>query len=262
MKVIAYTNKGSLRRHNEDALYFSGILIIGSSMNIPVEFAPDTPIGCCTVIDGMGGYKGGEEAARFIATSFLDGQYEWNISTDNAEDKLRGIIDYASKRIASFAVERPELASMGAALAGIAVCNDAVIIFNAGDCRVYRLHEQYLEKLSHDHSYVQELYDRGEIEEDEMRTHPRKNVIYSSVCADPESISIYFRKINYVKNGINFFVCSDGVWEALSVDEIEDCFAGRDYYEGAYILAERLQALGEECKDNISFLIVEVESWQ
>ena len=259
MRIIAYTNQGPSRDHNEDAVFFPGSLMSGNSMNVPSEFNSDAKNGCCVVIDGMGGCNGGEIAARIIAMSFLSGQYGWNISTEKAQEKVSVILANASKRIASIAADKPDLASMGAALAGIAICNDSVVIFNCGDCRVYHLQShQYLDKLSHDHSVVQELHDKGELDDDGMRTHPRKNIITSSVSADAEGMLVDFKKAAKSKAASNFFVCSDGVWEALSVDEIEKCFVDKSYYDGAVMLAEKLTALKEGCKDNISFLIVEV----
>ena len=52
-----------------------------------------------------------------------------------------------------------------------------------------------------------------------------------------------------------FLVCSDGVWEAMSIDEIEECLC-ENALETANNIAEKLFAMQERCNDNISFIIM------
>ena len=143
----------------------TGNVISGCSMLSPVELSIESSGGCFTAIDGMGGYEGGEKAARLVALSFLENAEGWNIPMKEGKNKINLILKEAVRHISDTAASRPDLSSMGAALAGIALCADGVLVFNCGDCRVYRQQGQYLERLSHDHSVVQELCDRGEIED-------------------------------------------------------------------------------------------------
>lgn len=255
MKVVFYSNKGFVREHNEDALFVAGNIISGCSMTAPVEIDTESPDNCFVVIDGMGGYEGGEEAARIVATSFIENFRSWNISISAAKGKINSILNNAIQKIADVVNDKPELATMGAALAGMALCNDGILVFNCGDCRVYRQQGQYLERLSHDHSVVQELFDKGEIEEDDMRTHVRKNIITACVSTEVDNLNIFFREI-LRKGNERFLVCSDGVWEAMPIDEIEECLC-KITLETANNLAQKLLDLQEHCNDNISFIIIE-----
>lgn len=257
MKAVIFSNKGPVREHNEDALFVAGNVISGSSMTSPLVLNVETPGGCYMAIDGMGGYEGGERAARLIAMSFLENADEWNISTKTGREKISAILKLAAHKIANDVAENPALSSMGAALAGIALCSDGVLVFNCGDCRAYRQQGEYLERLSHDHSVVQELCDRGEIDEEAMRTHPLKNKITACVSADQSILDIYFREVPKAQGGQRFFICSDGVWEALSIDELEGCLAGKSIFEAAGVLSMKLIELDDKCRDNISFVIVE-----
>ena len=260
MKTIIYSNKGPVREHNEDALFAVGNVISGSSTASPSEINVETLEGCFTAIDGMGGYEGGERAARLVALSFLEDAENWNIPMKDGREKISVILKRAAQKIMDDISENPELSSMGAALAGIAFCADGVLIFNCGDCRVYRQQGGYLERLSHDHSIVQELCDRGEIDEDAMRTHPRKNVVTACVSANLTDLNIYFREVPYAQGGQKFFMCSDGVWEALSIDELEGCLAEKSNVDAANTLAGRLSELGDACRDNVSFLLINLDS--
>ena len=149
-----------------------------------------------------------------------------------------------------------ELASMGATIAGAAIDRGkkTVFAFNLGDCRVYRFRGGFLDKLTHDHSRVQELFDRGEISEEEMRTHPHKNVVTAGVTADDPSASALFCREFPLQEGDKFFACSDGVWEALPIDEIERSLSGDDPLSACAALQAKLFAAA--CGDNVSFVFV------
>ena len=89
----------------------------------------------------------------------------------------------------------------------------------------------------------------------ECCTHAKKNIITACVSAQVGDLNIYFREIPYKVNE-RFLVCSDGVWEAMPIDEIEACLC-EDTSETAENMAKKLLGLQERCNDNISFIIVE-----
>ena len=154
MKTVFYSNKGSVREYNEDALFVGGNIISGCSMIASVKIDTESNDNCFVVIYGMGGYEGGEQAARIVATSFIENSGNWKISTSAAKEKINSVLNNAVERIVNTVNETSKLAAMGVALAGLVFCADGILIFNCRDCRVYRWHGQYLEKLSHDHSIV------------------------------------------------------------------------------------------------------------
>ena len=93
----------------------------------------------------------------------------------------------------------------------------------------------------------------GEIEEDDMRTHAKKNIITACVSAQVGDLNIYFREIPY-KGNERFLVCSDGVWEAMPIDDIEACLC-ENTLDTASKIVKKLFNLQEECRDNISLII-------
>ena len=263
MQITAYTNKGFVREHNEDALSFSKNILAGCSMSSPVEFEIESDSKYFAVIDGMGGYEGGEIAAAVVARAFFEDSEDWNIPALQAKEKIKATLVRASHEISSLIKNNPKLASMGAALAGLIFCSDCVLSFNCGDCRTYLQQGEYLEKLSHDHSIVQELYDRGElVDEDLMRTHKRKNIITSCVSDREYNIEIFFREVPYenLRAGQKFFICSDGVWEALPLEAIEKCHADHSAKEAGDLLAAAFEVKKEDCRDNVSFIVIEFKS--
>lgn len=257
MNITFFTNKGGVREHNEDAMFLAGSIISCCSMAAPVTVDTESADKCFVVIDGMGGYHGGEKAAHIVASSFASDSEDWNIPAKAAQEKITRILETASRKISEAITINPQYSSMGAALAGIVFCSDGILTFNCGDCRVYVQNGEYLEKLTHDHSFVQELCDRDEITEDEMRTHPRKNVITACVSRNADDIHVFFRTVPLSQKPRRFFVCSDGVWEALPLEAIEKCSAKDSMYDVGSSLASCLLNLQTECRDNVSFFFVE-----
>ena len=255
MKSLFYTNKGGVRKANEDALFVGGCAVCGADMTAPSHIEIDGGREIFCVIDGMGGYLGGAEAARITAQAFQAGRQPDADESDN-EIWLEQVLRKASEEMREIARCSPELANMGATLAGALIdrSKKSIFAFNLGDCRVYRFHGGFLDKLTHDHSHVQELFDSGEISEEEMRIHPRKNIVTASIGAavfyEPE----FFCREFPLKTGDKFFACSDGVWEALSIEEIEKALSGDDAFAACSELQRKL--LSSDCRDNVSFVFV------
>jgi len=101
---------------------------------------------------------------------------------------------------------------------------------------------------------VQELFDRGEISEEEMRTHPNKNIVTACIMPNKSSAPEFFYRDFPINYGDKFFICSDGVWEALPINEIEKSLSGGDALAACSELQEKL--FSAECSDNVSFVFL------
>jgi protein phosphatase len=211
-----------------------------------------------TVIDGMGGYEGGALAAEIIAETLSEAAWAPNggdffgaelcIKTD--EKVLGSLLGAAARKMASVVQEAPEMARMGAAVAGILIREKSALIFNCGDCRVYRVSGGGIERLTREHSIVQALFEKGEIDEDGMRSHPLKNIVTSSVSPNNDgSFELYTRAVSRCEED-SFFICSDGVWEAMDVRRLTSWLTGSARDSNG--LFGDLSA--SNCRDNISFI--------
>ena len=255
MKAVFYTNKGCVRKGNEDALFVGGLAVSGTNMTAPSYIEIDVGKNIFCVIDGMGGYIGGAEAARITAQAF---QAAKKPDDDGASIKnwLDPVLQKSIEGMREAARRSPELADMGVTLAGAVIGreNKSIFTFNLGDCRVYRFQGGFLDKLTHDHSRVQELFNSGEISEDEMRTHPNKNIVTAGIFVNDASAPEFFYREFPLRDGDGFFACSDGVWEALPIDEIEKSLSGDDILNACSELQKKL--FSAECSDNVSFVFV------
>lgn len=206
------------------------------------------------VADGMGGHEAGEVASAL------------------AVERLRGLVDDGPTTTEAIASEVRNVngllrraveggAAMGTTVVGLALVDDggppAWLVFNVGDSRAYGFAHGRLERLSHDHSYVQDLVDMGEIDLTEARTHPHRNVVTRALGAADTVRADYW--VRTVVADERFLLCSDGVTSELDDDEIAEVLAAADRPE---VAARRLvdRALDAGGNDNVTAVVVDVVS--
>ena len=129
-------------------------------------------------------------------------------------------------------------------------------MFNCGDCRVYSIEDGVLTKITHDHSVVQELCDKGVISEEEARTDSRRNRLTAALKAGKISVNLKCRRLE-IASAKRFLICCDGVWQTLPREELGHFIAAKPIADAAEILYDEL--IKTECEDNISFILLETE---
>jgi len=108
-----------------------------------------------------------------------------------------------------------------------------------------------------DHSVVQELFERGEIAEEDIRHHPHKHLVTSCLVGnlDRKAPNVFTCEVPAHK-GDRFFVCSDGVWESIDGAELSEIIAWHQIEEAATILAKKVMEYG--ARDNVTFIMAEI----
>ena len=251
MKVCYITNVGKIRYRNEDAVLVDGKIFAKISMNTPdcEEFLLSSPI-LLAVADGMGGHACGDEASRLVL-EFLKDKYP-----KDAEG-VSEIVKESKRFLDKFVESGNEFCyGMGTALAGVYFYPDKrAIVFNVGDCRVYRFRNGKLDLLTWDHTFIFKLYKEGKITYDELRVHPERNILESAVMGGyPDIPEVFVREVDY-RYGDRFLICSDGLWEALSFNEKKECLNKESLEEASKCLFELAYQDG---RDNISFVLCEL----
>lgn len=252
--VHYFTNKGGVRTNNEDSLLVQNILISDTSMEDPVTLETRSDCSIFCVADGIGGEQKGEVASRMVLQGLLAGH-----SAIISEKTLLEALYLAKNSLEQYVSENPEAYNLGSTLSGVLIRDTGAIVFNVGDCRVYRINGRYFEQITRDHSVVQTLYEEGIITEDEMRHHPRRNVITSSISGDgrPDSI-LAFSHETHLREEDTFFICSDGIWGCFSHDELELIY---QRYNGFDFCEKLLSAsLARRATDNISAILLYISA--
>lgn len=259
MSLAFMTHRGTVRGENQDALCLAGEIRSGDMASPETKKTGSYPL-LFAVIDGMGGCEGGAHAARILVEALAEGVngkiFGADLDPEADELALRNLLQAAALHMKAAALEVPDLAQMGATVAGILLRERSAVVFNCGDCRVYRFSGAEAERLTHEHSLVQEMFDRGEIDEDGMRTHPGKNIVTSAISPDAAiGFEFYTRPLSRCE-GDSYFICSDGVWEAMNSRTLSQWLA-RPFPDAASGLFAALIESG--CRDNVSFIWIDAE---
>mgnify|MGYP001772491517 CR=1 FL=1 len=245
------TNTGKLRYRNEDALLAGGKLFAKTSMSVPqCEEALLFDGLLFAVADGMGGHACGDEASRLVL-EFLKDKHPKDV------ESMHEIIKNSKRYLDEFVINGHEFCyGMGTALAGVYFYPEGkAIVFNVGDCRVYRFRKGRLELLTKDHTFLFRLYEEGRISYEELRVHPERNFLESAIMGGyPDIPEVFVRETDY-ESGDRFLVCSDGLWEELSFSEKLQCLKKEPLEESANCL---FSLVCHEARDNISFILCEI----
>jgi len=250
MLLNAYgsTHPGQVRDHNEDAMLL------------------DKRNGAYVVADGMGGANAGEVASRMVVEEVARQARTLSVNLrEQSEDPVRGrrwalhylpqVIEQANRMIYDEARANRGRRGMGTTVVMLMPVGDEAYICHVGDSRVYLLRDGELFQVTEDHSLVTRMLRDGQITPEEAHNHPRKNLITRCVGIQPEVEvdSLYLD----LQPGDRFVLCSDGLSDMLSHDQIEQ-LALR--YSGQQLVDAAVQAANDAGGlDNITVVVVEVE---
>jgi protein phosphatase len=208
--------------------------------------------GLWAVADGMGGHRAGEVASD-IAVRTLQEVFPTQAPDESG---LAAAAAAANDAIRAAADEDPELHGMGTTLVALARTDgDDLVYLNVGDSRIYLLRGGELERLTIDHSLVEELVQEGSLTPEEARSHPKRNIvtralgIYERVAVDTATIT--------PAAGDRFLLCSDGLTDELDEDRTASVLRRLSDPDEAAAELVRL-ALESGGRDNVTVLIVDV----
>jgi len=238
------TDKGCVREMNED----SGRLV---RPNDPAQHAARGVL--LIVADGMGGHSAGEVASQMAADLTSRLYYQ---SQGPAHEALRDAVAEANRRIFAAAAADEAKRGMGTTCTALAIRGAEASVAHVGDSRCYMLRAGEFYQLTEDHSAVMEMVRHGLITKEEARTHEDKNVILRALGTTPE-VEVAMNEPFGVREGDRFLLCSDGLHDLVTDDEIAAALSGA---EDLHAACERLIELAKERggHDNITVGIVGV----
>ena len=175
------------------------------------------------VCDGMGGMNAGEVASA-IAVKTIKECFTANLITKEVladpEKYIVRSIQAADAAIKEEGKRNPETEGMGSTIVLTWLLNGNAYVGWCGDSRAYRYNPVTgLERLSHDHSYVQELVDAGSITEELAFFHPNNNIITRSL-GDPRGAAQPDTKMFDIQENDLYLLCSDGLCGCLQDAQI------------------------------------------
>lgn len=235
------TDTGKRRTNNEDTF-------IADKLN--KQF-----ITAC-VIDGLGGYEGGEVAAALAKAAIIK---TMSLPAPGVAALLKHAVAAANSSIHQEKEKQPQYNHMACVvtLALADITNNKFYYAHVGDTRLYLLRDHSLVKITKDQSFVGFLEDNGRITEEEAMLHPKRNEINKALGFD-SSIS----SEDYIEMGDSPFLpgdilllCSDGLSDMITSATITSILTTNESLEkkAAALIHAANEAGGN---DNITVVLV------
>lgn len=238
------TDMGRQRDNNEDTFFAEPVL-------------NNQYIAAC-VIDGVGGYDGGEVAAAIAQQSILA---YLRIPSGEVLTMMREAMASANENIYNEKVRSGDYPRMScvATLALVDTVRNKFYYAHVGDTRLYLFRDKTLVKVTKDHSFVGFLEDSGRLTEDAAMQHPKRNEINKALGFEAPLPS----PSDYIETGESPFLpgdmlllCSDGLTDMIPAAVITSVLNNGDTLEGkCQSLIDAANKAGG--KDNITVVLVQ-----
>src|SRR5438067_1457654 len=231
-ETIQRSDTGRQRRDNEDSAYARAPVFV--------------------VADGMGGAQAGEVASQIAVVAFQRGLPD----SGSPEERLANTVRDANRRIYERSREETGRAGMGTTLTAAYVGDGNLAIAHVGDSRAYLFRDGSLQRLTQDHSLVDELVRRGKLTEEQAAEHPQRSIITRALGAEP---TVEVDTWTYpVRAGDVLLLCSDGLTSMVAEERVQEILTGTtDLQAAAQQLIDEANAAGG--RDNITVVLSRIE---
>ena len=235
------SNKGVVRKNNEDACF----VIPGSNVYI--------------VADGVGGNNSGEVASRTAVENIAGFVNDNDIRSNTTPDEIFGFmteaIACANTAIYTMGADQSRYKGMATTVVMAYLYHGDGYIVNLGDSRAYVFRDNEIRRITKDHTYVNELIDKGVITEDEAEVHKQKNVITRALGAEPDAEPDFYKVP--LNSGDILLLCTDGLYGEVGEEKIlETLRAEMNMNDTCSELVDR--AIESGGRDNITVICVRI----
>ena len=249
IEAAADTDQGLERHLNQDAVY-----VWTSSPEI------EPPRALLIVADGMGGHQEGGIASQLAVDKILEilpAELESKkINDDALELLMTQAVQGANEAINNFAVDNEiDPHDIGTTLECVVVDGTYAYIVHIGDSRVYLLGKDGLKLITRDHTAIAEMVDAGILDQEEIYTHPQRNILTQALGGNLLSeIEVSKFKLSI---GERILVCSDGLWGMVRDPALERILL---WASPPHILVDELIVAANQAggQDNISVVVCDI----
>jgi serine/threonine protein phosphatase PrpC len=170
------------------------------------------------VADGMGGHEAGEFASQTITQQAQ--KFTQQPSLEASIMLLEENLLHSNQLIREKASKLGKQTTIGSTVTCLHTWKNLAFVLWAGDSRLYRFRDNALQRLTEDHSYVEELVRMGKLKAEEAEQHPASNVVLNAVGI--ENQLIVDMEYYEIEDQDLFILCSDGLYKDLSTDRIAE----------------------------------------
>ena len=227
-------------------------------------------LGLFVVADGMGGHAAGEVASKvavegivaFVeATVSMSPDQTWPFPFDPElsanGNRLDAGIRMGNRRLSTEIAAASELSGMATTAVAVLIEGETGTLAHVGDSRIYRLRQGTLERLTRDHSWVEEQIRAGALSESAARRHPWRNIVTRAISGS-EDLEIDIEELT-LEPLDRLLLCSDGVFAVLTDDEIREVLSRDSSLDGlCHALVQGANDGGGP--DNVTAIVLEIHA--
>lgn len=244
--ISASSLTGLVREHNEDALLVCRQVVRDAELNTSAFLSPEDRY-VVAVCDGLGGQNAGEVASMDAAMQLAHrvATLRPGLPFERVQQLLHEWIKEEHAYLMALGEEDPSMSAMGTTLVGLLFYEGHVCWMNCGDSRIYRMRDGILRQLSTDHS----LY---------RLTHQESDLHIITNCLGGGADEAFLDVADItgeVHEGDLFLLCSDGLTDMLTDEEIEQVLAATP--EASALTQAAVEHGG---RDNVSVCLLRVDS--
>ncbi|MBI3695438.1 MAG: Stp1/IreP family PP2C-type Ser/Thr phosphatase [Acidobacteria bacterium] len=218
---VGISDVGCVRSSNEDA------------------YIVEPELGLFVLADGMGGAQAGERASRLAIETIV--QYVREAAPIKTLESLVQAVRTANHNILQQASLNPDLHGMGTTVVAVLLDVPLAHIASVGDSRAYLYRAGELQRITSDQTWVNEIGRSLGLTEEQIHTHPFRNVLTMAVGAR-ERIEVRSYELR-LEPGDLLLLSSDGLHGVIQDTGMAQVLAGNGS------LAEKASRLVEQARD-------------
>lgn len=208
--------------------------------------------------DGVGGHNSGEIASKLAvdtAKEYILQNPPCCLMEKELEGYFNDFMQKINREIYLCAMESKTTMGMATTAIMLLLRDENAYVINIGDSRAYLMRDGSLERITEDHTYVNELLKKGEITQTEAMDHPKRHVITRALGIE-KTVEADFYKITTIEKD-RILLCTDGLYNEVDENDIKRIVAGEP---DLTILVNTLikMACDNGGKDNITVNCIEI----
>jgi protein phosphatase len=272
VRTFGLTDPGLVRPSNEDqfvvAQLTKAMRIQYASLPQPKTLYADERGYLFIVADGMGGHAAGERASAIAVQSMEDftlNTLKWFFRLKGAEDQdilteFQTALQQTDARVFQEAANHPENAGMGTTVTLAYTFGSRLFLVHVGDSRAYLLRKGQLDRLTKDHTLVEEMVRRGQLPSAMAAHHRLRHVITNAIGGHKPGVQVECHRLEVQPDDV-FLLCSDGLTGMVPDDRIAAILEAEHEPQAAceHLVAEANRQGG---KDNITVVLARFEASQ
>jgi protein phosphatase len=175
----------------------------------------------------MGGHEGGRVAST-TAIQVLKSLFESSLPEAGQARYLRQIIETAGRAVHALASGEESELRPGSTCVALLFTRTGAAVAHVGDSRAYRLRGGVIERLTNDHSLINDLVMAGIMSPTDARNHPDAHRITRALGMNAQVV-VDVRELHDLRTGDEFLLCSDGLTDLVDDDEIARILGGTQH---------------------------------